>query len=101
VVEAQGCGVPVIAYGEGGARETVNGPDSEAPSGLYFHTLEPEALASTILEFERQSFDPEDCRAKARSFSPERFDEGLMHSVLSLMADTQTTAYAPDPSASG
>lgn len=101
VVEAQGCGIPVIAYGEGGARETVNGPESAHPSGLYFHTLEPEALASTIMEFERQSFDPEDCRAKARSFAPERFDEGLMESVKRLMLDTAHTAHAPFSSAPG
>ncbi|MEY3572943.1 MAG: hypothetical protein RJA77_858 [Pseudomonadota bacterium] len=100
VVEAQGCGIPVIAYGQGGARETVNGPESARPSGLFFQTLEPEALASTILEFERQSFDPEDCRAKARTFSPERFDEGLMESVQKLMLNTSRTVHAPIPPAS-
>lgn len=101
VVEAQGCGIPVIAFGEGGARETVNGPESARPSGVYFHSLEPEALASTILEFERQSFDPEDCRAKARSFSPERFDEGLMESVQRLMSNASIKAHAPITSAPG
>ena len=34
-LEAQACGRPVIAYGEGGSLETVRG-DGEEPTGVYF-----------------------------------------------------------------
>ena len=37
-VEAQACGIPVIAFGEGGALETVIGTQSnDNPTGLFFY----------------------------------------------------------------
>ena len=35
-LEAQACGTPVIAYGKGGALETVRGLEHEKPTGLFF-----------------------------------------------------------------
>lgn len=36
LVEAQACGTPVIAYGKGGALETVNDLSHPTPTGLFF-----------------------------------------------------------------
>lgn len=83
-VEAQGCGTPVLAFGKGGAREGIWGPEHPRPSGMFFLCLEPEAAAQAILEFERHTFRSEDCIASAQRFSPEAFDAGLMHYVRSL-----------------
>lgn len=62
-VEAQLCGAPVIALGQGGALDTVV-PETGV---LYEGSLE-----EAILEFERRSFDPAACRANALRFGRER-----------------------------
>jgi glycosyltransferase involved in cell wall biosynthesis len=35
-LEAQACGTPVIAYGKGGALETIRGEESVEPTGVFF-----------------------------------------------------------------
>ena len=76
-VEAQACGTPVIAYGKGGALETVRGPEHENPTGLFFPEQTVESLMDAVCRFERESerFKPADCRRNAVRFSPERFRE--------------------------
>ncbi|MGH8256608.1 MAG: glycosyltransferase [Steroidobacteraceae bacterium] len=74
-IEAQACGTPVIAYGRGGALESVRPPHSEAPTGLFFDAQTPTSIAAAVREFERRQglFDPEACRENALRFSTERF----------------------------
>jgi glycosyltransferase involved in cell wall biosynthesis len=76
-VEAQGYGVAVLAYGQGGAAETVVGQAHASPTGLLFDELEAEAVAQRILEFERHRFLPEDCRRNAARFSPQAFEAAI------------------------
>jgi glycosyltransferase involved in cell wall biosynthesis len=69
-VEAQACGTPVIAYGRGGATETVRTPST----GLFFDAQTPEAIAGAVARFESMAgIDPRDCRAQAQGFSTDRF----------------------------
>jgi glycosyltransferase involved in cell wall biosynthesis len=70
VVEAQGRGTPVIAYGKGGARETVVA-DGPSPTGLFFDRPDPEAIVAAVDEFkEREAeFTPENCYASAPTAS--------------------------------
>ena len=70
-VEAQACGTPVIAYGRGGALETVV-PDE---TGLFFSEQTAACLTDAVRRFERvgHQFDPHTIRANAEQFSPERF----------------------------
>lgn len=68
-VEAQACGLPVVAYGRGGALETV----LRRETGLFFAELTEEALCGTIEEFERTKFLPELARRNAERFSRDRF----------------------------
>ncbi|MHB0963604.1 MAG: glycosyltransferase [Gemmatimonadaceae bacterium] len=70
-VEAQACGTPVIAYGVGGARETV----VEGSTGVFFGEQTPEAVAAAVGAFERSShrLTAAACRANAERFSVERF----------------------------
>jgi glycosyltransferase involved in cell wall biosynthesis len=78
-VEGQSYGRPVIAYGRGGALETVcvadpnRGPDT----GVFFAEQTPEAVADGILRFEAResTFSPEAIRKHAQTFAPERFVE--------------------------
>jgi len=70
-VEAQACGTPVIAYGRGGALETV----SEGRTGLFFKNRTVEDIVYTINRFENleDQLNPEEIRANAERFSTERF----------------------------
>lgn len=80
-VEAQSHGRPVIAYGRGGALETVRGlpVDGErnetSPTGLFFHEPSVEALCNAIVRFEEMesSFHPESIRGAVKRFDTERF----------------------------
>ncbi|MGA1473420.1 MAG: glycosyltransferase, partial [Burkholderiaceae bacterium] len=82
-VEAQACGTPVLAYGEGGALEILN-TEAGSATGMFFHTLEPEVLAEAICEFEAQSFNAKDCQANALRFSGETFDDGVRTTLKAL-----------------
>ena len=70
-VEAQGCGTPVIAFGKGGARETV----VENETGLFFEEQSVPSLIKAIEAFEKREFDPKKIRAHAEKFRPEIFKE--------------------------
>lgn len=76
-VEAQACGTPVIAYGRGGALETVRGGDQVMPSGVFFDAQTPAAIVAAIDEFERRSanFLPQACRDSALRFGVDVFRE--------------------------
>jgi glycosyltransferase involved in cell wall biosynthesis len=80
-VEAQACGTPVIAYGAGGALETVLSPGNSLhmpATGVFFTEQTPEAVCAAIAHFESLHFDPRDCRAWAERFSPAVFAKAIM-----------------------
>lgn len=75
-VEAQACGTPVIAYGVGGAAETVRDWRGPAPAtGVLFPQQTPESLVEAVERFEQAGpvFDPQACRQWAEGFSEARF----------------------------
>lgn len=74
-VEAQACGTPVIAYGAGGALETV----VDGITGRFFPEQTPESLMTAVRAFERERtcFRPEVIREHARHFSAARFRREL------------------------
>jgi glycosyltransferase involved in cell wall biosynthesis len=82
-LEAQACGTPVIAYGKGGALETVHGLEHEKPTGVFFLQQTPEAIQHAINLFETHlsQFHLENCIENAEKFKPERFREQLMQSI--------------------
>jgi glycosyltransferase involved in cell wall biosynthesis len=71
-VEAQACGAPVIAYGRGGAVETV----LDGQTGVLFSNQTADCLAEAIERFEclQSTFDPRTARRQAERFHPSRFD---------------------------
>lgn len=77
VVEAQACGTPIIAYGRGGALETVRPYGSQNATGVFFHKQTPEDIMSAVEKFESIQDDllPENCRCNALRFSAHRFRE--------------------------
>ena len=77
-VEAQACGTPVIAYGVGGAMETVRGlgcDGVERPTGLFFAEQTEEAIIAAVERFEEHEAKimPDACRENAVRFAPEQF----------------------------
>jgi glycosyltransferase involved in cell wall biosynthesis len=72
-LEAQACGRPVVAYGRGGALETVK----VDVSGLFFDRQTPDALIAAIEACARQAWDPRLIRAHAETFSIQAFINGL------------------------
>jgi glycosyltransferase involved in cell wall biosynthesis len=76
-VEAQACGTPVIAFGRGGALETVRGLDHPRPTGIFFAEQTPAAIAAAVTEFEHNEskLDPKACRENSQRFSPAVFRE--------------------------
>ena len=75
-LEAMACGTPVIAYGRGGALETVVPLGDDAlPTGLFFDSQTPQSLLKAIglLEANALLFDPAAIRRHAEQFRPERF----------------------------
>lgn len=68
-IEAQACGKPVIAYGKGGALETVVADKT----GVFFYEQSVESVISTVRKFETMQFEPAAIRNHAEKFSEERF----------------------------
>lgn len=70
-IEAQACGTPVLAYGKGGACETV----VDGVTGYYFGEQSADAICSSVERFESSAsvFRPSAIRAHALKFSEARF----------------------------
>lgn len=75
-VEAQACGTPVIAFGKGGALETVIPQSEPNATGLFFKEQTVEALCEAVNLFEETQgqFSAQACRHNAERFSSQRFD---------------------------
>lgn len=82
-VEAQAAGVPVIAYGAGGVRDTV----VAGRTGVFHAEQTPASLAAAIQEFEALSLDEPAIRENARRFAPERFHAEMASLVAERMGE--------------
>jgi glycosyltransferase involved in cell wall biosynthesis len=70
-LEANAAGRPAIAYGRGGALETID----PGVTGEHFAEPTPASLAAVLERFDAGRYDPAALRAHAESFGPERFKE--------------------------
>jgi len=100
VVEAQACGTPVIAYGKGGALETVRDLSDPRPTGIFFNEQTADSIIAAVDHFAVQPgrFAAADCRANAERFSAglfrERFFAHVRAAVPALQGAT-LPAYEP------
>ena len=78
-VEVMASGRPVVAYGRGGALDSV----VEGRTGLFFADQTAAALVDAVERLERwlPYFDPAAAMARARDFTPERFDAGVLEAL--------------------
>jgi glycosyltransferase involved in cell wall biosynthesis len=94
-LEAQACGKQVIAFGRGGALETVIGLDHTQATkanatGIFFYEQTPEALRKSILLFEeiRDQFDPRKCRDNALRFDRPIYQQSMQNYIQSVITET-------------
>lgn len=76
-LEAMACGRPVIAYGVGGAAESVI-PNK---TGILFYEQTWEALLDVLLHFDEHKWNPEEIRAWSMRFDIEKFKDQIEHYV--------------------
>ena len=81
-LEAQACGTPVIAFGKGGALETIVplpeaacAESAPAPTGVFFYEQSVAAIIAAVERFEGAgaAITPEACRKNTLRFAPEHF----------------------------
>lgn len=83
-VEAMACGTPVLAYGRGGARDSV----VPGRTGFFFDQQSPAAVRAAVRDFEAR--DPLDATAIARhaeGFGAERFRRELAEVIAAAFAE--------------
>jgi glycosyltransferase involved in cell wall biosynthesis len=81
-VEAQACGIPVVAFGKGGALETVK----ENETGVLFSELTVASLADALARVSRLCFDARRLQEHAQQFSRERHVKGIRAIIDETMA---------------
>lgn len=85
-LEANASGRPVIAYGEGGVKETMipYKDDASKATALFFETQTPDNLIEAIKKFESLNFSPEFIRKHAEGFDEEMFIANIREYVESI-----------------
>ncbi len=112
-LEAMASGCPVIAYGVGGAVETVGraadaaalsavaeGGLARVPGGVLFGRQTTESLADAITELEAATWSPEALAAHVRPFGAERFDAEFRAAFERHLAAHQESLSGPPASLS-
>lgn len=72
--EAQACGLPVIAYEAGGAKEIVE----DNKTGLFFKEQNPYSLLDGINRFENHKFKRDYIAKRSLMFSEDNFKKGMV-----------------------
>ncbi len=73
-LESQACDTPVIAYGKGGALESVK-------SGFFFEEQTPESIKEAVLRFEKTPYPFSDIRGKITEFHRAKFLEKIQRAI--------------------
>jgi glycosyltransferase involved in cell wall biosynthesis len=87
-VEAMACGRPVLAYGEGGALQTVQ----PGLTGEFFREQTPDVVVDAVRGFDPGRFDASLLRAHALYWDSAAFRERLRDSVLRAAGLSRTTS---------
>lgn len=82
-VEAMASGRPVIAFGRGGATETV----VDGVTGVFFETQSVEAIRAAVERLKTLDLKPAAIAAHARNFSADLFADRIRRHIADLMAE--------------
>jgi glycosyltransferase involved in cell wall biosynthesis len=86
-LEAQASGRPVIAYGAGGALETV----VEGVTGEFFPEQTASALADVVARFDERAYDPAAIRRHAEGFDIEVFKRKIEEFIHGKLAERKAS----------
>ena len=81
-VEAMAAGRPVIAYGKGGAAETI----IPGKTGTFIDIQSWEDIGDAVIRFRSESFDPLTIRKHAESFSIQVFENKILSTLAKHMS---------------
>jgi len=79
-LEAQACGAPVVASAVGGGGETV----LDAQTGVLFPKMTASSVASALRRLQGLKISSSACRAHARNYTPQAFQEKIKNFILSV-----------------
>lgn len=83
-VESMSQGTPVIAIRQGGFIETV----VEGKTGVFFDSLNPEAINEAVDRFNNYNFNQFDCVRQAEMFSKKNFQRQILQTINLLLVKT-------------
>ncbi len=86
-VEAQACGTPVLAFGKGGALETIQ----ENVSGSFFYEQTADGVIDGLKKFNKINFDYNKVRENSIKFSKERFELEYENLINDLFVNWRNT----------
>jgi glycosyltransferase involved in cell wall biosynthesis len=97
-IEAQACGIPVIAFGKGAALETIVGEFAneknvkETDTGIFFEEQNVSSLLGAVDLFEEQyeKFNKDIIRKNALRFSKERFEKEFEQKINLIYKEWKT-----------
>jgi glycosyltransferase involved in cell wall biosynthesis len=76
-LEAMACGKPVVAFGRGGATETVE----DGVSGIFFGEQKADALCDAVRRAEKTKWDRAAIRSRASAFGIGQFLDGMARCI--------------------
>ncbi len=81
-IEAMATGLPVIAFNQGGATETIVPNET----GIFFEEQTPESITDAIDKFRLIKFDQNIIRRRAEKFSTENFKKNFIDEIEKILA---------------
>ena len=87
-LEAMASGKPVVAFGQGGALETVV-EDPQRATGVFFREQTPEALREALVKLRGLKLNPRTIRAHAEQFDRKIFKENYSRYVERKLASVR------------
>lgn len=79
-LEAAACGTATLAYGKGGALETV----VPGATGEFFYDYDKEKIKQLILNWNVQKYQADQLRSQAEKFSKEKFKQQILGFINSI-----------------
>lgn len=92
-VEAMSCGKPVIAYGRGGALDSV----IDGVTGIFFNEPTADSLAEAIRKLRLADFDPNAIRRHAESFDVDVFRRKMSKFIAEMQDQHRSQYRMPEP----
>jgi len=89
-LEAMASGRPVIAYGEGGALESV----VAGVTGEFFYEQTVESLVSVLKNFDANKYDPQKIRAHVMQYDVKNFQQKIKEIVEKVITTTASSINA-------